>query len=276
MDSSSQLNGAPSGGLRLARRLCIRFSLRALLAAVFVAALLLATAHYLNNAVAQHTTARTLVQLGAYVAYDDSSEAKDEELSWNALWFNIRHRVTTVALRGGPLSGTANSFGSLNSDPSPEHLMLVATFRHLQHLDLSGCEVANDDLRIYSGLPLESLDLSHTRVTDDGLVEVAKIVTLRELSLTRGEERWPVTLGNPLPHDRLKGPTITDAGVRYLAALPALETLNLRGSFIYRDSIPYLKQIATLRNLDVGRTNLFGEDVAALKAANPNLEVFRW
>jgi hypothetical protein len=124
---------------------------------------------------------------------------------------------------------------------------------------------------------LQSLSLAHTLVTDEGLREVAKIATLRDLYLYSGERysNVRVTFGEPIPEHRMQGPNITDAGVRLLAELPALETLNLQGSSISNESLPYLNQITTLRRLYLDRTNILHKGVAALKKANPRLEVYR-
>jgi len=256
----------------------LRFSLRGLLAFVFVTGLVLLAGNYVLRAWNQHESVRLLVRLGAHVEYDDGSAGKDEDASWEALRFNLRHDVTCVIFRGfwqlpdGTLSNP-------DSDPTREHLELVAAFGRLKTLGLEGCEVGDDDLKTFASLPLETLNLTFTPISDAGLRHVAQIGTLRELVLRSGRrysmmESWG-HVGSPLPEHRVQGPTITDAGVEHLGKLQALERLDLSHSSISDKSIEHLKRLPKVRRLWIGRTNISETGVAMLKKANPNLEVFR-
>jgi hypothetical protein len=256
----------------------LRFSLRTLLVFVAVAAAVLTAVNYVVVArIAQHSAARALVRIGAYVEYDDGTEAIDEDLSWDAFWFNVRHDVTKVAFRHIVECHVGSLF--LDADPAAEHLRLVASFRHLKVLGLRGCAVNDEDLAILGHLPLEALDLSHTFVTDKGVEQVTKLTTLKALYLESGESysssEWRLTIGKPIPKDRMQGPNITDRAIRAIAHLATAETLDLRGSSIGNESVEHLNRLTTLRHLYIDRTNILQKGVDELKRANPKLEVIR-
>src|SRR5207244_2409672 len=93
----------------------------------------------------------------------------------------------------------------------------IARLTQLKSLDLS--QVNLDDASFIELKPLvllEKLDLSHTRVTNEGLRLLAGMPRLKELSLTRHPD-WLVKQ------------QLTDACVPSLMRLKELETLTLSG-----------------------------------------------
>ena len=84
---------------------------------------------------------------------------------------------------------------------------------------------------------LESLDLSHTHVTDLGLGFVAKLRKLRSLNLYFAEH-------------------VTEAGVARLHELKSLERLNLRGARMSDSGMEFMSHLPNLRELDIGVTQI--------------------
>jgi Leucine-rich repeat (LRR) protein len=110
---------------------------------------------------------------------------------------------------------------------------------HVTGVNLRGRWVTDGDLeRLAEAFPdLESLDLSHTHVTDLGLGFVAKLSKLENLNLYFAEH-------------------VTESGVARLAELANLETLNLRGARMSDSGMEFLSHLANLRELDVGITQI--------------------
>ena len=106
-------------------------------------------------------------------------------------------------------------------------------------VNLRGRWVTDGDLeKLAAAFPdLESLDLSHTHVTDLGLGFVAKLSKLKSLNLYFAEH-------------------VTESGVARLAELANLETLNLRGARMSDSGMEFLSHFANLRELDVGITQI--------------------
>ena len=64
----------------------------------------------------------------------------------------------------------------------------IKGWRRLKRLNLRGTRIANDALVIAGGLvQLESLDVAYTRVTDDGMENLASLTHLKHLALTRSQ-----------------------------------------------------------------------------------------
>jgi hypothetical protein len=269
----------PSCGVQIGvRTRHFRFSLRTLLVLIAVACAVLAAATFVRGGIRRHAAVNTLVKLGAYVEYDDRSHATDRDLSWDSFWFNVEHDVTKIAFRYIPPLDRGSEMLShpqitiVDAEPSAEDLRLVAGFDHLTHLGLRGCEVTDDDMEMFCHLPLETLDLTHTLITDQGLKNIAKITTLKALYLQSGIDLGRLRF-TEIPEHRLQGPRITDAGISALADLPALKVLDLDGASVFNDSVEPLSRIKSLRRLYLARTWVHPSGIAALKKVNPQLQI---
>jgi len=106
-------------------------------------------------------------------------------------------------------------------------------------INLRGRWVTDGDLeKLAEEFPdLESLDLSHTHVTDLGLGFVARLSKLKNLNLYFAEH-------------------VTESGVARLAELSKLERLNLRGARMSDSGMEFLSHLRNLRELDVGITQI--------------------
>jgi hypothetical protein len=101
-------------------------------------------------------------------------------------------------------------------------------------ITLRGTWVTDSDLDALSGLPhLVRLDLSHTRITDQGMLRLKQLQNLTELDLYYAEQ-------------------ITDEGMAALKGWKKLERLNLRGTKITDTTLALLAGINALVFLDIG------------------------
>lgn len=89
------------------------------------------------------------------------------------------------------------------------------------------------------------VDLSRTKVTDEGLKHIGKLARLTHLNLNRTG--------------------ITDAGIKHLANLPALEWVNLYGTGVTDASIPDLAKHRKLKALYLWESKVTPEGAAKLR-----------
>jgi len=106
--------------------------------------------------------------------------------------------------------------------------------------------------RVAQNSGLRKLDLSQTRVTDQGLEHLKDLREVRDLSLYYAEY-------------------ITDDGIGHLRNWKRLETLNLRGTRVTSKVFEHIAQLTNLRSLDVAFTEIDDEGFEHL-AALTNLE----
>ncbi|MGA2032394.1 MAG: hypothetical protein ABSG68_09075 [Thermoguttaceae bacterium] len=149
-------------------------------------------------------------------------------------------------------------------------LAAITRMRELQTIDLSFSRVTDDGLRHLVGLPcLRNLALpSSKRITDAGLANLATIRKLESLSL----DGTAVTSGGlsnlaglkSLHWLNLSGTDISDDGLRHLQGLK-LELLRVCQTRITNRGIQMLKDMTTLRELDVAGTDTTAAALAYLK-----------
>jgi hypothetical protein len=99
---------------------------------------------------------------------------------------------------------------------------------------LSGTFVSDEDMDALAAIPtLERIDLSHTRVTDLGLLRLKGLTKVRELNLFYAE-------------------LITDEGLAVMRDWKHIERLNLRGTKVTDNTLALLAGKETIRALDIG------------------------
>lgn len=133
-------------------------------------------------------------------------------------------------------------------------MALIGRLTGLKRLSFSGVQVTPKGLALVSQLPqLEHL-YTPKGMTDAGMVEIAKIQSLKDLNVFL---------------DRM-----TDEGLRYLGKLTSLEVLNLYGNPKMTDEgLRALTQLRSLKNLRLGKEGLFTDRGMAHLAAMPSLKV---
>jgi internalin A len=133
----------------------------------------------------------------------------------------------------------------------------------LKRLNLRGTRVANDALVIVGRLlQLESLDVAYTRITDDGLENLASLTHLRQLALPRTQ--------------------IGENAIARLGVLSTLQSLDLAGPAgrnprkgasapMRDDAVSAIASLQDLRVLKLGYSNIDSRGLASL-AVLPKVE----
>ena len=139
----------------------------------------------------------------------------------------------------------------------------VSALPHLLSLRLDGCKVTDDDLNVLADMPqLVNLYLRETQVTDAGLPQIAKLSELVLLDLSSCD--------------------ITDEGLRSLGQFKQLQHLWLSVTIRYkRDgksrltdaSVGYLSTLTTLRDLQIGDSQVTEKGLARLRDALPKANI---
>lgn len=105
-------------------------------------------------------------------------------------------------------------------------------------VNLRGTWVNDVELIDLANLPhLERLDLSHTRITDEGLLHLKSATGIRELNLFYAE--W-----------------ITDQGMSAIRNWKMLKRLNLRGTRIANGTLEIVSRLTQLEALDIANTQV--------------------
>ena len=97
------------------------------------------------------------------------------------------------------------------------------------------------------------VDLSRTKVTDDGLKHIGKLARLTHLNLSRTQ--------------------ITDKGIEHLSGLRSLEYLNLFGTAVSDAVLPTLAKHRRLKSLYTWKTKITSEGLGKLRKALPDAKL---
>jgi WD40 repeat protein/Leucine-rich repeat (LRR) protein len=145
------------------------------------------------------------------------------------------------------------------SDAGLRHL---AGLSRLETLDLSFTRISDAGLAHLRDLPLRKLVLSSTSVTDDGMEVIGGFRLLRYLEIDGAPMHLPAEMARPpqlaafLRSTPVGWPSITDAGLRPLRSLLALEVLRLGGAGISDAGLVHLAGLRALQHLDLHGTNI--------------------
>ena len=111
---------------------------------------------------------------------------------------------------------------------------------------LRGTWVSDTELLDLARLPkLERLDLSHTRITDEGLLHLKSAKQIKDLNLYYAEQ-------------------VTDQGIAAIREWKNLKRLNLRGTRIYDGSLAIVGGLTQLEALDIAGTQFTDNGLDAL------------
>ncbi|HEY4312156.1 MAG TPA: hypothetical protein VGN12_22095 [Pirellulales bacterium] len=116
----------------------------------------------------------------------------------------------------------------------------LSVFKHLEFLSLSHIAVTDRAVSTITMLPLRTLELEGTEITDDSLPEISKIKTLRMLHL--GDSKISDRVFDQLsvlPELRylfLPDTRVTPEGCARVAAWPNLESIQVTAGPIFSDS----------------------------------------
>jgi len=169
---------------------------------------------------------------------------------------------------GAPASLTAAGFAHLSRSPSLCALQdkdLVGLHRAagLRSLELDGNQVSNAGLaKLTSLVGLESLSVANTnwvdsgmRITDTGLVHLAKLTSLRELDLgdTQVSDHGFARLAalKNLRELKIDGTRVTGEGLKVLENYPGLESLTVGGRWMTDAGMQHLSHCQGLKRLSM-------------------------
>ncbi|MEX2359293.1 MAG: hypothetical protein WEE51_13275, partial [Pirellulaceae bacterium] len=124
---------------------------------------------------------------------------------------------------------------------------------------------------------LRWLDLTGTRVTDQGISELAELGNLNDLSLaaTVMTDESLATIGKltRLEELDLSGTRVTDEGLRHLRGLTELKILRLAATRIGDAGLAHLAECRKLQMVDVRQSQVTPQAVERLRQAVPGVEI---
>lgn len=144
-------------------------------------------------------------------------------------------------------------------------------------VDLRSCWTTDADLpAIAAKSGLKRLDLSMTRITDQGLLQLKPLVGLEELNLRYAElitdEGMSAVKGwKQLKRIDLRATKITDTTLGYLGGLNTLESIDAGFAQITDNGIELLSTLPRLKQLTIGGNKLTDTGMQALRLM-PTLE----
>jgi len=138
----------------------------------------------------------------------------------------------------------------------PQATITEAQRQTVQELDLFFSGVTDADLASVGNMrALRVLLLNGTQVVDAGLEHLKGLTSLQTLGLA--------------------GTKVTDAGLEHLKGLTSLQTLSLGGTQVTDAGLEHLKGLTSLQRLSLDGTRVTDAAVASLRAALPNLQIYR-
>lgn len=205
------------------------------------------------------------------------AEVNDRSLSWVTHLRGlkaVRMVLTRVGDQGLRQLTNLTSLESLSLPAGTTDAGLAAVARNfpgLKALSFADTRVSNAGLRALASLhALESLEVGGPFIGDDGLAHLAGLTNLEYLLI-----KGPHFTGRGFVHLKkvpalrvlncFRLPTMQDAALEHLAALPRLENLSLYDNEqISNLGMAFLARSASLRRLDIDKTRVTQAGVTAL------------
>ena len=138
-------------------------------------------------------------------------------------------------------------------------------------VELRGSWINDTEMLFLAELPdLQKLDLSHTRITDEGMLLLKSAPKIRDLSLFYAE--WITDQGmtairewKHLKRLNLRGTRISNLTLEIVSRMPWLEALDIANTLVTDNGIDHLITLVNLKELALGRG----------RVTNSSLEVLR-
>jgi internalin A len=143
-------------------------------------------------------------------------------------------------------------------------------------VDLHGSWVSDTDLRRLAQLPnLTNLDLSLTRITDQGMLELKNLAGIVDLNLYYAEYVTDEGLAAIKGWKNLKrlnvhGSKISDTTLEHISGISTLESLNMGSAMVTDIGLERLTSLPNLKELTMGGNKLTDAGLQALRQM-PNL-----
>jgi len=138
-------------------------------------------------------------------------------------------------------------------------------------IDLGTTWVSDDEMLDLLAFPLlERLNLSHTRISDEGLLRLKPAAQIQELSLLYAEQITDLGLSAIRQWRRLKklnvrGTRIADETLALVGALVQIESLDIADTNITDNGLDNLVSLTRLKHLALGRNRLSDEALSGLR-----------
>lgn len=139
---------------------------------------------------------------------------------------------------------------------------------------LAGTWVNDSELLDLAALPgLERLDLSHTRISDEGLLYLRRAKRIRELNLLYAEQITDqgmnaIKLWTELRSLNVRGTRIGDGTMAVVSGLPQIQSLDVSGTAITENGLDNLISLVNLKRLEMGRNRLREDALVILRLVN--------
>ncbi|MCE9554664.1 MAG: hypothetical protein K8T91_15010 [Planctomycetes bacterium] len=254
---------------RCSWRRLLQYRLRTLLIlTTVIAALVGLLARWSYDARQQHQVVMVIEAARGRILYDFHFHGLREPPYWprwlvNAIGVDYFAKVEYVTLMDTEITDT--------------NLLHLNRLTALHTLDLTGLQIT-DALEPLTGLTkLHRLYLSHTQVTDSGLMHVKGLSGLQELELCdsqvtdKGLEHLKGL--SELQTLKLCTTKVTDYGLRHLKGLTSLQHLDLAGTEITDAGLEYLEELTNLKYLSLNDTAVTDTGKARLEKALPNCKI---
>jgi internalin A len=129
-------------------------------------------------------------------------------------------------------------------------------------INLRGSWVNDAEMIEIGRLPhLQRLDLSHTRISDEGLLHLKAAPAITDLNLFYSE--WITDQGltairnwKQLKRLNLRGTRISDGTLALISKLPAIEALDIANTQVTDNGLDHLITLTNLKELSLGRSRL--------------------
>lgn len=197
-------------------------------------------------------TAKSLSQLDQLEKFfANGAELTDDGFKAFAGWKSLK--VFGLDHCGWYAPGHVSQKGTLG--PGLAHL---ASCPILEQVRLGGCRVDNRVTEALAQIKsLQSVDLQHSLVTDEG---IAAFKALPKLRIVRLSPQF--------------SPRITDASLAFLGGIKTLEEIEINETWLtYEKGFSHLKELPSLKKLVLTKVIASVEDIAKLKADRPTIEV---
>ena len=138
-------------------------------------------------------------------------------------------------------------------------------------VNLRGTWVNDADMLSLAAMPdLETLDLSHTRITDEGMLRLKGAPKIKDLNLFYAE--WVTDQGLTAIRDwkhlkrlNVRGTRISDGTLEIVSHIAGLEALDVAHTSVTDNGLDYLITLVNLKELSLGRGRLTNTSIEVLR-----------
>jgi internalin A len=141
-------------------------------------------------------------------------------------------------------------------------------------VNLSGSWINDTEMLSLASFPkLERLDLSHTRISDEGLLHLRPAKQIRDLNLLYAEQITDLGLNaikgwTNLQRLNVRGTRIADPTLAIVSKLAQIESLDIANTGITEAGLDNLVSLTRLKHLVVGRSRFSDEALGVLRLLN--------